>query len=112
MFHNNGQKKGDFCYVLSKACRVTGLGYSDRMSIEYVNKWKGEFKPGPTIYDFRRTAVRNLVRSGVTKNIVMKITGHKTRAVFDRYDIVTAEEIKNRDRKTVSRNTLFLPLKV
>ena len=51
-------------------------------------------------HDLRRTAARNLRRAGVAENVIMQIGGWRTRSVFDRYAIITENDIADAVRKS------------
>ena len=66
-----------------------------------VRRWRTAWRtacgaagvPTRFLHDCRRTTARNLIRAGVPERLAMLLTGHKSRAIFDRYHIVNEQEL-------------------
>ena len=70
VFHREGRPQNDFRNAWKTACRRSGLGHR-------------------VFHSLRRSAARNMSLQGIPEKVIMSIMGHKTRVMFDRYNIIT-----------------------
>ena len=91
VFHHGGKPIRDFRHAWKDACGEAGV-------------------PATIFHDLRRCGVRRLVRSGVPDVIAQRISGHESRSVFDRYNIVSERDIEDAlGRVTLSHSSAIEP---
>lgn len=113
LFHRDGEPVGDFRKAWATASCLARLGKlvcpkcngavdADYKCSQCSGEWtRDELKyVGRIFHDFRRTAVRDMVRAGVPETVAMTISGHKTRSMFDRYNIANERDQREALRAT------------
>jgi integrase len=97
VFHRRGEPVGEFRKAWAAACIAAGF---TRPKVDATGRpilnGKGQpvLTPALIFHDLRRSAVRNLVAAGVDQAVAMRVTGHQTISVFQRYRIVSDADVR------------------
>jgi integrase len=75
LFHRSGARVGDFKKSWGTATRLAGV-------------------PEKLFHDLRRSAVRRMVRAGINPQIAKKWSGHVSDSMFQRYSILTTDDLR------------------
>jgi integrase len=79
-------------------CAWVFHGAHNRPVDNHLNEWSAACEragvPGLLFHDLRRSAVRNMKRAGIQDKVAMDISGHRTRSVFDRYNIIDEADVR------------------
>jgi integrase len=103
VFHRAGRSVGDFRKAWAAACIAAGLAWPklDAAGQPLVDQHgHPRLVPAKLVHDLRRSGVRNMVRAGVRERIAMEISGHRTRSIFDRYNITSEEDLREAMQRT------------
>ena len=104
VFHHDGRriggKRGDIRDVWQKSCCATevldrrGEKVTLGQMVEVERKGRRVKRyEGRLFHDLRRSGCRDLIRSGITKDVAKKISGHRTDSVFSRYNITSTDDV-------------------
>jgi len=85
----DGKRVGYFYKTWSKVLKAAGI------------------KRHLVLHSLRNTGIRNMVRSGISEHVAMTISGHKTRSVFDCYDIVSTKDLRKTARSLDARQNSY-----
>ena len=82
---------------------------SGRPIVSFMRAWRAAVRkagvPGRIPHDFRRTAVRNLERAGVSRSAAMRMVGHKTESIYRRYAVVAEGDLKTAGAQLAALHT-------
>lgn len=90
VFLYQGQPIEDIRTGLRATCEASGIPYGR------------ETKGGFIFHDLRHTFNTNMRKAGVPESVIMALTGHSTRSMFDRYNTIDEDDLRDAIKSLVT----------